>query len=281
MEFWEFVLEQDFEVDLATAEYAALKRCGCLPEQVTSTEPGFDSPPDRPWFVPWKGFHQNRWRNLVWTFRSVVRRLHRRQTRLPGRMRPAWADRVFRMGVACIVPIIMPTNLAPPRWNWPREPWWPGRARGSREDQHVPGMALSHKNYGGVTLEPPELPHRMPISWHIAVDRSLAREAKRWPRFDLDHNRWAVFAIDKFWIRVFGSLIGAGVPPVCPECRQPLGLTPKGRRPRAGMCKRCADAKRYKTLKQDPETLRKKWAEDKKRQRAALKKKLTGKRREN
>jgi hypothetical protein len=67
--------------------------------------------------------------------------------------------------------------------------------------------------------------------------------------------------IEQMWTEVFGSLISDDFAPVCAACGKPLGLTPKGRRPRRGMCSKCRFNAWYK--KQSQPKLRERWRANK------------------
>jgi hypothetical protein len=68
------------------------------------------------------------------------------------------------------------------------------------------------------------------------------------------------------WAEVFGSMISGDFSPVCESCGKELGLTPKGRRPRAGMCRRCKFQAWYS--KQPREKLQERWRRNKANERA-------------
>jgi hypothetical protein len=79
---------------------------------------------------------------------------------------------------------------------------------------------------------------------------------------------WAIGCYERllhFQARAVMSLVADELSPVCSRCGIELGLTPKGRRPRAGKCKRC----RYEAWKEKKgrKALQAMWRESKKDER--------------
>lgn len=84
------------------------------------------------------------------------------------------------------------------------------------------------------------------------------------PRMRQPWGNWAM-TVDHIWAGVFGSMVSDDFAPVCSRCGQELGTTPKGRRPRAGMCSKCRYANWY--AKQPKAKMRARWRANKAAQR--------------
>lgn len=179
----------------------------------------------------WDPRFAEEWRTAVNVLRSLAPRLKGRRGR-KAEIDPLEADRIFEDHIGRLRPVLRRVNIgAGPVWKVP----------------------LGVKTFAGVVLRPAYSP---------------TEREETWARYG---NEWAIFAFTatRYWRDVFGSMVTDDFAPVCGRCGTELGLTPKGKRPRAGLCAQC----RYKAWyeEQPRKRLREKWRSNKAAQRAEAK----------
>jgi hypothetical protein len=182
--------------------------------------------PPHPGASDWQPAVVRAWVEAVHTLRSVALRLKRRRGR-ESAFTPQQADHVFECYLRMLSPVI----------------------RG-REQLRI---------YRGPAGQEP-------------IRAATFRGVKLDYRFDIDDPRMAEgyglwwLTSEGMWAEAFGSMVSDDFDPVCSGCGSPLGLTPKGRRPRADQCGKCRFAAWKK--KQPRAKLRAMWREAKAKERA-------------
>lgn len=252
MYVWEYVLQADKDRDLTDLGQVV----EWLAEAKTFSHVGeFDEGAIERLGEKWPVALAAMWVKNVNALRSIAARLKNKKARR-STIAALEADEVFHERIRMLRPAIL--------WNVPDDAIRPAK----REDVTPKSVAdlggtvgrylrdvtipLDSSNFVGIRL--------LPDLAHSAVTLL--------PQFDI---RWAgpAVALDVLWQIVFGSMVDDYFQTVCAKCGVPLGLTPKGRRPRAGLCKSCANKQWLRN--QPKEKLRERWKANKAAERAKLK----------
>lgn len=261
MQLWEYVLKADAEYDLsspaAVSAWIYQQRPSGFPFHPGWVDSSFDQGDrsirfsDRSFAdlgqTSWPSEVVQRWQDAVHSLRDLARRLKGCRTGRKPDIDPKVADMVFSENVAELRPVVM-MQLG--------TPWEPG-------DDTPP---LIRKNFAGLRLAADPRIEVLTAALRAKDKESAVEATSLFIR--------AFTAV--FWQSVFGSMLTDYFAPICATCGVRLGLTPKGRRPRAGKCRRCQQAEQYAS--EPLEVKRARWRKNKAEERARLKHTTRGKR---
>lgn len=226
MELWRFILEADRSADLTAQRAEKWLAAHYRLLHVLPVRGGTDRrEPRQPIVECWGRAHQELFVFTVRTLRSLARRLKKFKARSPA------ADSIGR-------DIAADEELQ----KVVRDHIWLRIVRNGRPG----GVPLTAATFAGLRAEVED--PRLPTDQPEVVGDPQDRLSKLQGLFDdVAPHLWcaALVCLEellRLHVEALASLVTADILPVCSKCAIPLGLTPKGRRPRAGMCGRCKQA---------------------------------------